>query len=190
MTKLAFRSNYAPAGSIVPSHDYGPIDRMPAGFGIVGTAEQRVEFARRMHRRAANMQEYENQARIVLGAQHYLAGEAARTWPTSTEYLNEIERLDKSNDDIGEGLPTKEKMARDIYNMATDVELDADDRLKAFRLYGETRGFVGQKNAPVVNVDARSIILVPRRNPRVDDPDREEKIIQAQARLVKDAERE
>lgn len=179
------------ARQLPESYDYGVGSHMQAGIGIVGTEEQRLEFARRMFRRPQNMLEYERVARtILLGVDAGLVQPAILQWPNSPDVLAEWDRLETSKEEIVDGLPSKAKMGRDIYNLASDTQVATDDRLKAFRLYGELQGHIGSAKTQINNnIDARSVILVPSRSRTLDDPDREAKVIEAQARLVKDASR-
>ncbi len=173
------------------SYDYGSTEFGPNvayGSGEIGTQEQRLEFARKMHRRPHNFMECERVLRTILvGDQVGLIAGAAIYWMRHPDVLNEWDRLDEEKVEIEEGLPSKQKLARDVYNIGLNEQIDADDRLKAFRLYGEVQGHIGVKGSSVTNIDARSVILVPRRSSRVDDPEREAKVIESQALLVKDA---
>jgi hypothetical protein len=174
-----------------PSYDYGVFSRPLSG--AVGTAAQRLEFAQRAHKVPHNDQEFLRLCRIILqGEDHDIVAVAASTWPNLPEVLAEWDRLDDnaSKDEVSDGLPSKAKLGRDVYNLALDTSVDPDDRIKAFRLFGELQGHIGRAGSVINNnIDARSIILVPRRSAKVDDPEREEKVIQAQARLVSDAVR-
>jgi hypothetical protein len=173
------------------SYDYGVFAQ--SGVGIIGTAEQRLEFAQRMHRLPKNGQEYIRACRTILQGQDAgLVEIAAVQWPTSPDVLAEWNRLDDnaSKEEVSDGLPSKAKLGRDVYNLGLDTSIDPDDRIKAFRLFAEVQGHIGRGGNTINNnIDARSIILVPRRSVRLDDPEREEKVIQAQARLVSDAVR-
>lgn len=171
------------------SYDYGIASHSQAGFGIVGTPEQRLEFAKRTHRLAKNGLEFLKVCQVILtGLDSGLVTVAVNTWPNSPDVLAEWNRLDDSKEETNDGLPSKAKLGRDIYNLASDTTVPPDDRLKGFRLYAELQGHVGRVGGTINNnIDARSIILVPRRSQRLDDPEREEKVIQAQARLVSDA---
>lgn len=173
------------------SYDLGEPARRVAGRGQIGTIEQRQEWAKLVHRMADNMMAHEGAARRVLSAEDQgMAHQAALEWRNSVDCMTVWDALNskEGSDEVSDGLPTKAILARDVYNVALDGTEDADDRLKAFRLYGEIQGFVNRGGATVnTNIDARSIILVPRRSSRVDDPDHEQKVIEAQARLVTDA---
>jgi hypothetical protein len=48
------------------------------------------------------------------------------------------------------GLPSKGEFARAIWNQ-TKTPLDPEDKLKYFRLLGETLGYVGTKGAVEIN---------------------------------------
>jgi hypothetical protein len=187
MTRFAFD---ATARRLPASYDYG-VGHTIMGAGIVGTSAQRLEFAKRTHRTPHNDQEFLRVCRVILtGDDTPLVEVAARQWATAPDVLAEWNRLDDSKEEIGDGLPSKQKLGRDVYNLALDSQIDPDDRIKAFRLFAEVQGHIGRGGGVVNNnIDARSIILVPRRSSRVDDPEREEKVIQAQARLVSDAVR-
>lgn len=61
-------------------------------------------------------------------------------------------------------LPSKEQLARDIYNVATGKWVDDDDRIKGFKLYAEVMGWLN-KGGTVINnnnslVDNRSVMVV------------------------------
>lgn len=183
--------HFDPAARTLPeSYDYGVGAASVPGTAVVGTDAQRLEFARLTHRRPKNAMEYERVCRTLLVGED--AGSiygAVLTWPNHPDVLREWDRLDgnEAKDEVADGLPAKSRWARDVYNMAQDARLDADDRLKAFRLYAEGQGYVGVRGGTNVNIDNRAIILVPRRSAKLDDPEREEKVIQAQARLIADA---
>lgn len=180
------------AHKLPESYDYGQpaaAEHVMAGHGIVGTPEQRLDFAKKMHRRPQNMLEYRRQiTTILLGEESHMIGAAVVQWPDAPDVLAEWERLDDSGakEEVADGLPTKQKWARDVYNAAADDRFDLRDRLHAFKLYGEAQGFVGG-SATITNIDNRSIILMPQRRRLIDDPEHEAKVISAQARLVTDA---
>lgn len=167
-------------------HEFRPAARVYLDQSVIGTREQRIEYARLTFK---NGQHYEGSlkaARRVLNCEEGVAMEAVRQWQHHPDVTGEYDLLSEDKEVVNDGLPSKEVLARDVYNMGLDTHMDADARLKAFRLFAEIRGHIA-KPGTNVNIDNRSIILLPRRAARVDDPDREQKVIEAQARLVKDA---
>ena len=49
------------------------------------------------------------------------------------------------------GMPSREGLARDLYRLAMDDKIAPDTRLKFFRLYAETRGFIEKPGTTVNN---------------------------------------
>lgn len=180
--------------TIADQRDYGvagAVSTRPVD-GRVGRFDQRMEFAKAMHQRPRNVLEYDRVLRMMLvGPDSGMIAAAAATWPNDPDVLAEWDRLDghEARDEVADGLPTKQRWLRDIYNVGLDAaHCDPDERLRAFRLYGEGQGFIGGGKGSTTNVyDNRSIILVPRRGGYVDDPDREQKIVNAQAKLIVNA---
>jgi hypothetical protein len=167
-------------------HEFRPATRVHIEPEKLGTREQRIEFAQITFKTGRHYEAARVAARRILACDDGVANEAVRQWQFHPDVTEEYDRLGGERETINDGLPSKEMLAREIYNIGLDNHIDPDDRLRAFRLYAEVRGHIA-KPGTNVNIDARSIILLPRRSTKLDDPEHEQKVIEAQARLVKDA---
>lgn len=167
-------------------HSFRPAVRVYIEPNRLGTREQRLEFAAITFKNGRHLEGCLRAAMRVLNCDEGIAQEAVRQWQHHPDVTTEYERLAEDKEVVNDGLPTKEALARDVYNIGLDAGVDPDDRLKAFRLFAEIRGHIA-KPGTNISIDQRSIILLPRRNPVLDDEAREQKVIEAQARLVSDA---
>lgn len=85
----------------------------------------------------------------ILGNDTMRALRVSQAWPLDLEVLAvQADLLEKFGPD--EFLPTKQEVARRIYNVG-ETAADAKDKLAAYKLYAEVRGFI-QKADNVNNV--------------------------------------
>lgn len=86
----------------------------------------------------------------------------ASEWPSDPVVVAELARLGKDDE---QELPTAEKVARDVYNLATDNTKSMADRLKAYETYAKIRGLIKPAGGPTinnnVNVDQRRAFILP-----------------------------
>jgi len=84
-------------------------------------------------------------------------------------------------------LPSKEKVSREIYAIASDRRTPIEDRLKAYKLYGDMRGYIEK---PGTTIDARTqkvthnVMIV---NSSGDDDAWAKKVKAQQERLISDS---
>lgn len=97
----------------------------------------------------------------VFGNDTVKALEVANRWPFDLVVLQrQAELLDKFGPE--EFLPTKTDVARRIWNCG-EAATDTKDKLAAYRLYAELRGFVPKGDAAGVNVTVNNnrVMVVP-----------------------------
>lgn len=97
---------------------------------------------------------------IIVPNDPGMALQIALAWPKDPVVLAEKELLLGAND-AKTFLPSKEKQARDVYDMACSTLIPVEDRLKAHRLYAELMGHI-EKAAPTtaVNILSQGVMIV------------------------------
>jgi len=82
-------------------------------------------------------------------------------------------------------LPTKETLAREIYDVAHDGKVDVDTRLKFYKLYGDILGFINKPGSTVThNTQINNKVMVIKDHGT--DENWEQNLIKQQQRLVSD----
>lgn len=149
--------------------------------------EAKQAYARYIYGKPATPEARFHAARQLYPSQETVgfALTVASDWPDDPIVIAELDRLASEDE---QDLPNKAKLARDIYNLADDGSKSVDDRLKAYKLYAEVRGFI-EKPAPIGNVnnnyvDNRKVMLIPP-SPPIDEW--EQGAVNQQAKLVSDA---
>lgn len=108
----------------------------------------------------------------------------AKNWVKDPVVLAAKDALLLSSDALNY-LPTKEQQCKDIYALATDTRQDAEDRLKAHRLYAEVRGFIEKPvGGSTTNILNQGVMIV--RDAGTDEQWQEKAAIQ-QRTLIADA---
>lgn len=104
------------------------------------------------HLFAVNLLRYDNDANKAAFQTVAFPGDAlqiARAWPDDPVVQQHVEEL-LNTGEAKSLMPTKERMARDVYKIATG-DRDSDVRLKAHRLYAEIMGFIEKPSSPITN---------------------------------------
>lgn len=125
--------------------------------------ERKREFARLIYVRPDTNVERLNAARQIypLQSQVGFALQIANEWRFDPVVVAELDRLGAGTE---QQLPDEDKIARDIYNLANDPDKSTDDRLKAYKLYAEVRGFIQKPGTTINNnniADNRRVMVMP-----------------------------
>jgi hypothetical protein len=114
----------------------------------------------------------------------------AQSWPVDPDVQAFIKELTSRQPDDGGILPTKDHLARMLWDLATDTtkKVDTRDRLTAFKLYGELRGFIDKSgagtNVNITNAISNKVLVVKDFG---SDDDWEKKAKAQQAKLISEA---
>lgn len=113
----------------------------------------------------------------------------SKTWPQDEDVQAFAQAaLDEDGED--EFLPSKAQLARDVYDLAKHEKwVDPKDRIAAYKLYADLRGFIEKPGTTVNNntlVDRRSVMVVTDHG---TDEEWEAKLRAQQAALTHDATR-
>lgn len=152
-----------------------------AHFDAQADQERKADFARALLRDPTRALAA---ARTVFGDNDLgSAIEAARDWP-SDPYVKakQKELLKEFGPDAF--LPTKQDLARDVYEITRAEKVSNSEKLAAFRLYADIRGFIEKQamnniNNTVINQN-RVMVL----NDHGTDEQWEEKASSSQAKLI------
>jgi len=112
--------------------------------------------------------------------------EIASTWPRDPEV---IAHQREAEEELGEMhfLPGKADLARQVWEIGTNKQIDTADRLKAMKLYADLRGYIEAPSTIINNNNAVSNNKVMVIENYGSDDDWEERVRQQQAKLVEDA---
>lgn len=128
-------------------------------------------------------------ALAVFGQDTRAALNASTFWINDSEVLAEKDRLIQAAENGEDSfLPSKVEMLSDLYQLTKSTYVEGKDKVAAFKLYAEVRGWT-PKAGPTVNVDNSKVV-----NNKVmviqdhgSDNDWQEKLLRQQRQLISEA---
>ena len=123
---------------------------------------------------------------VVFGSDTGKALYAASHWVYDAQVIADKERISADYNAL-EYMPSKALLAKAIWDLATgqDGRIDADNKIKAFKLYGEVMNFIEKPVAVSIdnskNVTVNKVMVV---REAASNEEWEQKLITQQARLL------
>lgn len=120
-------------------------------------------------------------AQQIFGPDVGMALRVYGSWPLDPDVIQYQELyLEEFGDDAA--LPTKTKLARDVYDIAEEA-FDPETRLKALKLYGDVRGFIEKPGmGAVTNIQQNTKVII--MTDHGTDKEWEAKLLTQQAKLT------
>lgn len=128
-------------------------------------------------------------AKQVFGLDTNKALSVYLKWPKDIDVLAFRAELMEVNGGVDRELPTKQKIASDVYQLSSDSSYSFDDRLKAYSLVCKILGYLD--DSAKVNVQNNNItnkVMVMRDHG--SDEDWETKLMEQQRQLIAESERD